>query len=105
MEYDYEVIYHPANTMKDVEAFTRRFGKAVATYLTQAVDTKHRNMIARPSAYCFDYLTKSPKSQQILPSISVSSVSSTPLIPESSIFFIHKVPNTSASTTNSSSSQ
>ena len=53
--------------MRDVDALTRRFGKAVTLYCMQAHLMCSRDKISRPLAYDFDHFHSTSKPQKVLP--------------------------------------
>ena len=67
MGYHFTVIHHCARMMRDVDALTRRFGKAIALYCMQTHLIRSRNKLSRPLAYGFDHFHTTAKPQQVLP--------------------------------------
>ena len=67
MGYHFTVIHCCARMMWDVDALTRRFGKAVTLYCMQAYLMRSRDKLARPLAYDFDHFHSTSKPQKVLP--------------------------------------
>ena len=67
MGYHFSVIHRCARMMRDVDALTRRFGKAVTLYCMQAHLMCSRDKLYRPLAYDFDHFLSTSKPQKVLP--------------------------------------
>ena len=68
MGYNFEIIHRKARMMRDVDALSRRFGKAITLYVIQTHVMRSRNILARPVGYSLDYFHASSKPQHVLPS-------------------------------------
>ena len=62
MGYEYAFTHWLAKMMKDIDALSRHFGKNEAAYLVQAVHMRRHDLVERPAAYSFDYVTITPRS-------------------------------------------
>ena len=67
MGYDFSVIHRCELMMRDVDALTRRFGKAVTLYCMQAYLMRSRDKPSRPLAYDFDHFHSTSKPQKVFP--------------------------------------
>ena len=66
MGYHFTVVHRCARMMWDVDALTRRFGKAVTLYCMQAHLMRSQDKLSRPFAYDFNHFHSTSKPQKVL---------------------------------------
>ena len=68
MGYNFAIIHRKVRMMRDVDALSRRFGKAITLHVMQAHLMRSRDVLARSLACSLDHFHASSKPQRVLPS-------------------------------------